>query len=807
MNNLEKADQLVQEGLVHHQKNEIHLALPFYQKALNLNSTQAGAHNLSADIYFRLGENLKALSHANLANANVRDAHFLNTRAMIFIGMKKYEEALADLRLALKIDANIPEVYNNLCIVYRHSKDYKKALTHAQSALELRPNFIQAMINLSAIKQDQGLYDDCEKILKEVLALDSDNPMARISLAKVLYLSKKHDQAILISQEAINRGPVEIEIYLMLAHMLIQSEQLKEAAHILLKGYQSSLDKAFNELDSVLSQDIFFKVLYDCCQYLAGMEGNIAAAVLLYEKSAQFAPSVACSCLINLSSLYFQLHRMHEAIEYCEKALRIEPRQVWGHNNIGVCYISLGESEKAIASFKKALEIQPDFAPALGWLLKEKGHICDWDDYDSVRSAVSALRLTNNNFAIAPFTALAVYDDPQELLYWAQLTSKDLFNFKAPIAAFNQVRSTNDQPRKMRIGYYSFDFRNHPVAHLTARLFETHDQESFEIYAYSYGPDDGSHVRERIKKAVKSFVDVKELSLIDTAKRIADDQLDVLIDLTGNTLHTRSQVFAFRPAPIQAHWLGFVGTMGSEYYDYIIADEIVIPSGDEAYFSEKILRLPHGMHIMDDSRIIKSSHQTRAANGLPEEGVIFGCFCQTFKIQPEIFSAWVEILKLVPKSVLWLAGGPKGAIENLRMSAQKLGLDPDRIIVAERCSVEEYLSRFTLIDLYLDTFPYTSGTVASDALYSGCPLLTLSGKTMVSRMAGSILKHAEMSELVTYSIEDYIKKAVSLGENTTELARIKQSLLKQRMDGSILNTRQSAQDLESIFQKKTIENP
>jgi predicted O-linked N-acetylglucosamine transferase (SPINDLY family) len=289
------------------------------------------------------------------------------------------------------------------------------------------------------------------------------------------------------------------------------------------------------------------------------------------------------------------------------------------------------------------------------------------------------------------------------------------------------------------------------------------------------------------------------MSVLESAQRIAQDEIDFLIDLTGNTLHTRSQVFALRPARIQAHWLGFVGTMGSNYYDYIIADDIVAPIGDEEYFSEKILRLKSGMHITDDTRIIVSDHQDRKTNGLPASGVVFGCFCQTFKIQPEIFSAWMRILSEVPNSVLWLASGPVGSIENLKLYSEHYQIDPGRIIVAQRCGIDEYLSRFTLMDVYLDTFPYTSGTVASDALYAGCPVVTLSGKTMVSRMAGSILKYAGFPELVTYSIDSYIKKAIYLANEPEELLKLRNKLLIKKQQKELFNTKKSAKELEKII--------
>jgi len=803
MDKLSQSDNLVQEGLAHHKNNEINLALSCYLKALALNPNQAGAHNLLADINHRTGNNLKALYHANLAISLNRDPHFLNTRGMIFIETGRFDDALSDLRAALKLDSSIPEVHNNLAITYRNLKDFKKSKNHALEAVKLRPEFLAGLINLAATLQDTGDFNGALKHLQRVLFLDGDNITALANMAKIYYQLGEYDSLLNYCKKSISFGYKNLDLYFILAEVLIKLGSWDEAANIMTKGFEG-VDSVGRhaDLDALLIQQVFFKTLYDCCQYLVGVQGNVEAALMIYRKSIQYAPSVAGSCWINLSSIYFQIHNMPEAIRCCEEAIKLDARQIWGYNNIGVCYISLGESKKAIESFEKALTIQGDFAPSLGWLLKEKGHICDWSDYESLRSKVNELRNTTNNFAIAPFTALSAYDDPEALLYWARLSANFLFD---PAITAITLERNRVYPRlvnkKIRIGYYSFDFRNHPVAHLTARLFETHDHEEFDIYAYSYGPDDGSKVRERIKANVKEFIDVKDLSVIDTANRIAEDDIDVLIDLTGSTLHTRSQVFALRPAHIQAHWLGFVGTMGSQYYDYIIADDIVVPAGDEPYFAEKILRLPSGMHIMDDSRRVEVAHQTRGANGLPDSVIVFGCFCQTFKIQPEIFATWMEVLKAVPESVLWLASGPKWAIDNLKASALSYGVDCERIFVAERCDMSEYLSRFALIDIYLDTFPYSSGTVASDALLMGCPLLTLSGRTMVSRMAGSILTHAGFPELVAYSQREYIEKAIYLAENGEYRSDIKQTLLNKQKRNELLNTRQSVQELEVLIKK------
>ena len=792
-------EELVNEGLTFHKIGQYEVALSCYKKALDLDPNQSDAHNLTADIHHRLGNNLKALYHANLAVSANRIAQFLNTRGMVFIGMRKFDEALADLKAAIKYEPKRLDTLNNLGIVYRSLKQYKKASECIDSALLMAPDFLDAWVTLGTIRQDTGDYDGALVAFQSALALDSQHLMATENITKLYYCMDNFAEVINFANKAELLGCKNLEIYFSWAHSLIQKNLLQDAANILFRGLEGKPDISYSNLETLLLNDIFFKVLHDCCQFFVAVVGNSDAALQMYDKSIQYAPKVAHALWVNRGSICFSLQLINESIRCNVEAIKSNPQQIWAYNNLGVSYIDQDDSKSAIEQFEKALTIQPNFAISLGWLLKEKGHICDWIGYEELKSKVHALKASGNTSAIAPFTALSVFTEPNDLLYWAKLSSDELFNPFIASTSLEIARPIPQIGRKFRIGYYSYDFRNHPVAHLTARLFEVHDQERFEIYAYSYGPDDGSSVRDRIKSKVTAFVDLKDMSVLESAQRIAQDEIDFLIDLTGNTLHTRSQVFALRPARIQAHWLGFVGTMGSNYYDYIIADDIVAPIGDEEYFSEKILRLKSGMHITDDTRIIISDHQDRKANGLPASGVVFGCFCQTFKIQPEIFSAWMRILSEVPNSVLWLASGPEGSIENLKLCSEHYQIDPGRIIVAQRCGIDEYLSRFTLMDVYLDTFPYTSGTVASDALYAGCPVVTLSGKTMVSRMAGSILTYAGFPELVTYSIDSYIKKAIFLANHPEELVKLKNKLFLRKQQKELFNTKKSADELEKMI--------
>lgn len=791
------SEATIENGIAMHTTGKLDAAEAIYRNILAAEPNNPDALHLLGALKNTQRQYREALNLVNTAISINRATIFLNTRGMIFIDMGHYEEAANDLRAALKADPNYPEALNNLAVVYLKTGKLNKALELAKSAVQNKEAFPQGWLTLGNVYFEKHEFDSARDCFNRALSLDSSAALADINLAKISYMQGNMAQARFQFEALVDRGLNTVDVVYPLAQILISSGELAKAAEVMLASYKATTD--WSGLPGLIQQDAFFSVLWQVCGYFTDVVGRFSDAVDIYQKTVEHVPQMGHLIWVNIAKIYFDIHRIDEGIAFCQKAIESKKTtpyaQAMAYNNMGVFYLGKEDSVKAIECFYKALEIDPGQVLPLGWLLKEKSHICDWEGFAKLREDVNAIRQTNNTASISPFTPLAVYDDPQALKYWASLSAHDIFDATARQSAPMDLPKQR-KPGRVRIGYYSFDFRDHPVAHLTARVFELHNKDQFEVFAYSYGPDDGSVVRQRIKDNADHFIDVKDLSVLETAQRIADDDIDFLIDLTGNTKGNRCQVLGLRPARNQAHWLGFIGTMGSAYYDYIIADDIVAPMANQDDFVEKILQIPSGFHVADDVRVVEPTRETRAALGLPEEGVVFGCFAQTFKIQPEHFDSWMQILKQVPGSVLWMASGPKGATDNLKAEMQKQGIDPARMVVAERCSRAEYLSRFELMDIHLDTFPYTSGTVASDALYGGCPLLTLSGTTMVSKMAGSILAHAGFPELVARTPEEFVQKAVRMANDKGERARVRNGLLQMRNTGALLPVKKIVQDLE-----------
>jgi predicted O-linked N-acetylglucosamine transferase (SPINDLY family) len=350
------------------------------------------------------------------------------------------------------------------------------------------------------------------------------------------------------------------------------------------------------------------------------------------------------------------------------------------------------------------------------------------------------------------------------------------------------------------VGYFSADFKNHPVAFLAAQLFEIHDKSKFETYAFSL-VNATDEMRGRLQLAFDHFIDTQIMSDIEVAQLSRSLAINIAVDLTGITASSRTGIFSYRAAPIQVNYLGYPGTMGADYMDYIVADKILIPPQSQQSYSEKIVYLPNSYQVNDRQRLISARQFTRQELGLPEHGFIFCCFNNNYKILPTTFEAWMRILKAVEGSTLWLFQDNTWAVENLKKEAQKQGVDAQRLVFAERLSLPEHLARYRQADLFLDTFPYNSHTTASDALWAGLPVLTLMGRSFASRVAASLLNAIGLAELITQTQEEYEALAIELAMNPIKLKDIKLRLANNRLNTPLFDTPLFAKNIESAYIK------
>ncbi|MFQ5507731.1 MAG: tetratricopeptide repeat protein [Leptospirillia bacterium] len=493
-----------------------------------------------------------------------------------------------------------------------------------------------------------------------------------------------------------------------------------------------------------------------------------------------------------------KLERIDDAIKAYRNALRIQPKFAGALNNLANALKDKGDTLEAIETYRKAVKCQPDFAEPLGQLLHQQQQICQWDEME--RLAPRVIRASQGESAeIEPLMLIGMETSAEQQYrgartYVARRFARDM----AEAAPFPAARTSDD---RITVGYLSGDFRTHPVAQLTAELFERHDRARFRVFGYSYGQDDGSPLRARLEKAFDRFTDLRAASFAQAVEKIRADGVDILVDLAGHTKNARTGILARRAAPVQVNYLGYPGTMGANFMDYIVADDFVVPTGQQPFFSERLVHLPHSFQVNDGTRTVTAEVPPRSAYGLPEEGVVFCCFNTAYKITPRLFEVWMRLLAAVPGSVLWLSGANPHARKNLMREAAARRVDPARLVFAEKLpELSDHLARHRLADLFLDTLPYNAHTTASDALWGGCPVLTCAGDTFASRVAGSLLRCLGLTELITHDLAAYEARALELARNPAALADIKERLAVARAESPLFDCGRFTRNLEAGYQ-------
>jgi predicted O-linked N-acetylglucosamine transferase (SPINDLY family) len=428
-------------------------------------------------------------------------------------------------------------------------------------------------------------------------------------------------------------------------------------------------------------------------------------------------------------------------------------------------------------------------------LIHQRRHICDF----SVSSGLSATaqKLGISTARIAPFVALAWADDPGQHLLRTQVYVRETFKQPAQSLPFKP----SVRPARLKIGYFSADFHNFPGMYLMAGLLESHDREQFEVYAFSYGPDKDDAMRRRIVAAVDHFIDIREMSTQEVVDLSREHGIDIALHRNGHTKGSRTELFQHRLAPVQISYLGYPGTLGADFIDYLVADPVVIPEEERQYYSEKIIYLPDTYQPNDNTRQIAETNTTRADFGLPEEGFVLCCFNQNYKISPREFDIWMRVLGQVKGSVLWLLKSNRWAEENLKKEAEHRGIDPSRVIFAERVPHAEHLARHKHADLFVDTFNYNAHTTASDALWSGLPVVTKQGRQFAARVAASLLTAVGLPELITESEEDYERLILELANNPKRLSAVREKLSTNRHTEPLFDTHRYARHLETGFDR------
>jgi protein O-GlcNAc transferase len=479
-----------------------------------------------------------------------------------------------------------------------------------------------------------------------------------------------------------------------------------------------------------------------------------------------------------------------------DQAIKLKPDFAEVYNNKGNIFKDLKRYEEALYHYDQAIKLKPDFEYLFGMSLHMKMFMCDWQDF-KVNVKNLSLQINENKKSSFCYSLLALTDSPS-----IQRKSSEIWiNDKHPFNSLFGPILKSRQRDKIKIGYYSPDFREHPVAHLLTELLELHDKNQFELFGFYFGPPDSSKMHKRVSSAFNQFIDVGLKSDKDIALMSREIGIDIAVDLTGFTESARTDIFSYRAAPIQVNYLGYPGTTGAEYIDYIIADPIIIPTESQQYYSEKVVYLPNSYQVNDRQRSITDKVFTKDELGLPKDSFVFCCFNNNYKITPNTFDGWVRILKVVKGSVLWLLEDNPIAVLNLRKEAQVRGLDPNRLVFAKRTNPPEHLARHRAADLFIDTLPYNAHTTASDALWAGLPVLTCTGESFASRVAASLLNAIELPELITTTQKQYEARAIELATNPEKLKNIKNKLERNRLTTALFDTPRFTKHIEAAYKQ------
>lgn len=558
------------------------------------------------------------------------------------------------------------------------------------------------------------------------------------------------------------------------------------------QGQAEPAIRAFDK--SIALAGPYFEALHErgtACSLL----GRNAAALESYTKALRFKAD-SFDLVFNLGKVYDKIKDFRNALAFYDRALKLDPRvaDAWAHR--GAVFYDLGRYAEAIDDWERALSISPqiDFLP--GFLFHARLRVCDWRNWESERADLLA-RVERGENACGPFEMLATSSEEE-----VQARSARMWVAASLAGAPLEAEFRRGERARIRIAYFSADFGRHAVSYLTAELFELHDRDQFEIFAFALkkaAPDD--ETRARLVRAFDHFIEVDEMTNAEIVGRARSLDIDIAVDLGGHTTGSRTAVFRDRVAPVQVNYLGYPGTMGADFIDYIVADETTIPGPSRRHYAERVVCMPECFQPSDTTRLAPEAPVPRSSYGLPDEGFVFCCFNNTYKINPDVFAGWMRILGRVEGSCLWLLANGERVQVNLRREAERAGVAPERLVFAGRVPLQEYLGRYRHAGLFLDTLPFNAGTTASDALFAGLPVLTRTGDAFAGRMASSLLKALDLPELVAGTQDEYEATAARLAQDPDELARIRARLVSNRGAGPLFDMPRYTRHLETAYRE------
>ncbi len=690
----------------------------------------------------------------------------------------EYASAETGYRTLLALDPSQAMAWSNLAAILHETGRSVEAVEACGKALRLAPHHLNAQLNLATAQQRLEDFAGAARTFEAILKRHPQRSDLRASLAFALERCGREAEAIAIYDRLIAATPDDVKLWSAKAELLQRLRRMGEAID------------AFAEVVRLSPEDPSALSSLGILKALHSIDNDLDEAAALCVKAALLAP--ASGPIVNNVGVVLNMRGDWEnALAVLRELTVQQPGFAPAYSNIGSILSSRSRYDEAQDAFDEALRRDPSLKEAKIELTKVRRHLCDWTTGAADAQTIRTMACDGTNFMIVLMAVSASGDE--QLAYARSAMAK--YDSRKPVRALALVEGR----RRLRIGYISADFRDHPIGHLMPDVIRLHDRAGFEIFGYSLGPAEMTPLRARYAEAFDCFIDLDKVSDADAARRIVLDQIDILVDLTGPTAGSRFDILAERPAPVQVSFLGLPGTSGTDAFDYIVADRFLVPDGAERFYSEKVVRMPHSYQPGDNARTTLVPAPTRAECGLPETGFVFCSFNSPVKITPEVFDTWMRLLWAVDGSVLWLYCKAERAKANLLARAAERGIAPERIVFAAALPFELYLTRMACADLFLDTHPYAAGATCNDALWVGLPVVTCIGETYVSRMAGSLLSTLGLDELVTTSLDDYERTALRLSTEPGAIDTVRSKLAAARMASPLFDMQRFTANLESAY--------
>jgi predicted O-linked N-acetylglucosamine transferase (SPINDLY family) len=743
-------DAYINRGNTFQDMGQFAAALRSYDQAIALAANNAVVFNNRGNALRALGQPAAAVASFDRAIAIKPDyAMAYTNRGHALAAQARYSEAVLSYDRAIAVNPDLAEAYFYRGNAFLQIRDFDAALQTFDRMIALRPDYAEAHNNRATALRELGRYLEAVQSYDQAIALRPAYAEAHYNRGNSLQCLRRYDEAIQAYDRAIALRP----------------------------DYVEAIGNRGNALHE-LNQNV--------------------AAIACYDRAIALRGDYA-EAYNNRGNALRDLKQYQAAIASYDQAIALRPERAEAHYNRAVTLQDSDQHAAAIQGFERALALKPDYDYLLGLMLHSRMQLCNWHDLRHWTTQVEA-GVNLGKKVTTPFPLLALSDDPELQSKAAAIVVADRFSgLDAGIDIAKHPRR-----QRIRLGYYSADFHNHATAYLMAELFERHNRRRFELFAFSFGPERDDEMRRRLLSAFDHFIDVRSKSDQEVAALSRELQIDVALDLKGYTRDCRPGIFASRAAPIQVAYLGYPGTTAARHIDYLIADPVLVPAGSRPAYSERIVYLPDSYQPNDRRRMISERRFTRAEMSLPDQGMVFCSFNNTFKITPSVFDVWAHILRRVDGSVLWLLADTAEAVRNLRSEAALRGLDPQRLIFADRLPLSDHLARHRLADLFLDTFPCNAHTTASDALWAGLPLVTCAGRTFASRVAASLLSAVALPDLVTESLQEYEELAVALAKEPERLADLRRRLGEQQLNAPLFATERFASHyqaaLEAIYE-------